>query len=118
MLLCCSDILVLRACVDPMYTSLHLLHSIMLTTFFELQLKSLFIYYEFYFRVFKGIGFSFYNYITYFTSFILLLGNSLCCVFFECRRGEYLKNIEVVSDFNDFCCVSYFFEFVIVFKFS
>ena len=43
MLLLWSDILVLRACVNPMYTSLHLLHSIMYTTFFELQLKPLFI---------------------------------------------------------------------------
>ena len=28
MLLLRNDILILRACVDPMYTSLHLLHSI------------------------------------------------------------------------------------------
>ena len=60
--------MLLRACVDPMYTSLHFLHSIMLTAFFELQLKSLFIL-NFVFRIFKRIKFSFYNYIIYSTFF-------------------------------------------------
>ena len=56
--------------------------------------------------------------ITYFTSFILAFGNSLCCVFPECRRGEYsFKIFGLYLFFNDFCCVKYFFEFVIVFKF-
>ena len=34
-LLLCSDILVLRFCVDPMYIYLHLLHSILHIMFFE-----------------------------------------------------------------------------------
>ena len=42
-LLLCSDVLVLSACVDPMYISLHSLHSITYTTFFELLLNFLFI---------------------------------------------------------------------------
>ena len=51
-LLLWSDILVLRACAEPMSTSLHFLYSIMQTTFFELQLKSLFIL-NFVFRFLK-----------------------------------------------------------------
>ena len=46
------------------------------------------------FLVFEGIGFSFYHYITYFTSLILAFCDSMCCVFPECRRGRYfLKKI-------------------------
>ena len=48
-----------------------------------------FIYSEFYFPDFKGIGFYFYNYITYSTTFIFAFSNSRWCVFPECRRGEY-----------------------------
>ena len=40
--------------------------------------------------LFQGFWrFSFYNYIPYFKSFVLAFGNSPCCVFPECRRGEY-----------------------------
>ena len=38
-----NEILVLSVYDDPMNTSLYLLHSIMFTWFFDLQLKSLFI---------------------------------------------------------------------------
>ena len=48
---------------DPVYISLCLLQKIMWPTFLELQLKYLFILN--FFWAFKGIGFSFYNYITY-----------------------------------------------------
>ena len=48
--------------------------------FFVLQLKFVF-YFEFGFRDFKSVGFTFYNYITYFASFIFAFGNSLCCFF-------------------------------------
>ena len=96
MLLLWSDIL--RASVEPMYTSLHLLHSIMSTSFFELQFKS--IYHEFCLGVFEDIGFLFFNSITSSTSFILVFSLSLCCIFPGCRRGEYfLKDFEVVSRF-------------------
>ena len=44
--------------------------------FFELQS----IYFEFCFWVFKGIGFTFYNYITYFASFIFAFGKG--CLWF------------------------------------
>ena len=64
---------------------------------------SLSLYFEFCFRVFKGIGFSFCNYITYFASFIIAFGNRLCCVFSECRKGEYSFKIFGLSlAFNDF----------------
>ena len=67
---------------------------------------SLSLYFEFCFWVFKGIGFSFYNYITYFTSFIIAFGNSLCCVFSEWRRGEYsFKIFRLFLAFNDFCYI-------------
>ena len=73
------------------------------------------LYHEFCFQVFEGIGFSFYIYITCSTSFILAFGNSLYCVFLVFRRGEYFfLRFWVVSGFNDFSCVEYFFDFVIV----
>ena len=104
-LLLWSDILALKACIDPMYISLHLLHSIMLTMFFWVA-AYIFIYSEFCFWVFKGIRFSFHNYITYSTSFFLAFGNSLYCVSPECWRGEYSFNIfELSLTFNDFCCI-------------
>ena len=42
---------------------------------------------------FKGIRFSFSNYIKYFTYFFLTFNNSLCCVLSECKRGEYFIKI-------------------------
>ena len=44
---------------------------------------------EFCCQILKSIGFSFNNYITYATSVILAFGNSLCCVFSECKWVEY-----------------------------
>ena len=91
----------------------------MVTSFLSCSLR---LYFEFCFRVFKGIGFPFYNYITYFTSFIIAFGNPLCCVFSEYGRGEYsFKIFAMFLAFNDFCCVEYFFyffDFVIVLSFS
>ena len=92
-LLLWSEILVLRACVDPM--KIYIYNSRFCRLRFWSQLKSLFILNV---RTFKGIGFSFWNYITYFTSFILAFGNSLYCVLPECRRDEY--------SFKYFCVVS------------
>ena len=67
---------------------------------------SLSFYFEFGFRVFKGIGFTFYSYIIYFASFITAFGNSLSCVYSEGRRGEYSFKIFGLSlAFNDFCCL-------------
>ena len=84
--------------------------------FFELQLKSLFIL-NFVFWVFEDIRFPFYGYITFSTSFIHGFGNSLCCIFPVCWKEEYyLKIFGFSLDFNDFCRVEYFLEFVI-FKF-
>ena len=80
-LLLWSDVLVLSACVDPMYISLHSLHSIMYNTFFESQLEILFIL-NLVSGFLKGTEFTFYNYITYFASFNFAFGDSLCCVFF------------------------------------
>ena len=64
------------------------------------------------FHVFKGIGFSLHNYITY-ISFIFAFGNSLWYVFPECERGEYFFNIFRLSlAFNDFCycCTPYIID--------
>ena len=35
------------------------------------------------------MGFSFYDYITYFASFIITFGNPFYYIFSECKRGEY-----------------------------
>ena len=65
------------------------------------------LYFEFCFWVFKGIGFSFFNYITYSTSFIIAFGNPLGSVFSECRRGDYFlinkfENVNLYYTRNDF----------------
>ena len=71
-----------------------------------------FIHFEFGFWVFKGIGFTFYNYITYFASFIIAFCNSLCCVFSESRRSEYpFKIFESSLAFNYFCLCLVFLWF-------
>ena len=78
---------------------------------------SLFVF-EFCFRALKGIGSSFYNYITYSTSFFLHLVTS--CVVFSPIVDEVsilLRFFKLSLAFNNFCCVLYFFDFVIVFKF-
>ena len=96
-----GDVFALRACIDPMYIFLHLLHSIKTTALFDLQLKR--IYFEFGFRVFKGIRFTFYNCITYFALFIIAFSNPLSCVFTEWRRGQYsFKILGLSLVFNEF----------------
>ena len=100
-------ILVLRACADSIYTSLH---------FFTSDYAN-FIYYGFCFRVFKGIAF--FSIIISHTPHILFLRLVTPCVVFSPNVQElstFLKNIFVLSlDFNDFRWVEYFYDFVIVF---
>ena len=84
-----------------MYISLHLLYSIMYTMFFELQLKFLFIL-NLVSGFLKGIGFTFYNYITF-------------CIVYLCIVWCFFSNVEEVRiffqifglsrAFNYFCCV-------------
>ena len=69
---------------------------------FEWQLKSLF---WICFRGFKGIGFSFDNFITYFAWFIVAFGNP--CVGFSPNVDDVsilLKIFGLSLAFNDFCC--------------
>ena len=92
MLLLWSEILVLRACVETIYTLFYI-------TFYYVDYVFLScgpnIYYEFFFRVFEGIGFSFYNYITYSTSSILASGNSFYCVSMNVVEGVFLKRLRL-----------------------
>ena len=51
--------------------------------------------------------------------FIISFGNPLCCVFSECRRGEYSFKMFGSHSFLMISVVSsiFVFDFVIVFKF-
>ena len=88
-------------CLVPMYISLHSLHSIMYTTFFELRLKILFIL-----NLVSGfliaIGFTFNNYITFFALFIF--------AYIYIYIGSISSLIQISLNITDILCLHIFFR--------